>query len=237
MLGCNCFAIKLFFERAKMAIESLGIAALMRRQRTLRREGTSSSSSIYYNAAFHLCRSLSNISLPCCWVASFFMSDAFEIVWVVIFDGFYEDIRNIRASGTQIRSFTNSTCKHSTTSNATPPLLLLPSPFYSQRNQHGRRRISNPHRPLQWPWCHYSRLLCICYLICPRSQFHRRHMQITVCYFSFFLYLYDILCISLCVLDDEPYNFCLTYIFWSVAPSIYHHHHQFTIIIHTIHII
>ena len=29
----------------------------------------------------------------------------------------------------------------------------------------------------------------------------------------FFLYLYDILCISLCVLDDEPYNFCLTYIF------------------------
>ena len=51
-----------------MAIESLGIAALMRRQRTLRREGTSSSSSIYYNAAFHLCRSLSNISLP--WLLS-----------------------------------------------------------------------------------------------------------------------------------------------------------------------
>ena len=103
---------------------------------------------------------------------------------------------------------------------------LLPSPLQPTATNHGRRRISNPHRPLQWPWCHYSRLICICYLICPRSQFHRRHMQITVCYFSFFLYLYDILCISLCVLDDEPYNFCLTYIFWSVKPSI-HHHHQF----------
>ena len=32
-------------------------------------------------------------------------------------------------------------------------------------------------------------------------------------YFSFFVYLFDIVCISLCVLDDEPYNFCLTYIF------------------------
>ena len=171
-----------------------------------------------------------------CWervLASFFIDDAFEI------DGFYEDIRNIRASGTvKYAHSRNSTCKHSTTYN------LLPSPFTLHRTtnatNHGRRRISNPHRPLQWPWCHYSRLICICYLICPRSQFHRRHMQITVCYFSFFLYLYDILCISLCVLDDEPYNFCLTHVFWSVKPSIHHHrrrHHPFTIIIHTIHII